>query len=116
MSQAPNIDGVLLQWGDRLLYPGNRVANVKLQPRLGGNAARTRPAAIRRRIEATLVRRAPQVMVKVTGGGRGMMAIAAPLSLHQQERPTRHRGRARRDPSSADATSSQLAQRGRAGG
>ena len=31
---------------------------------------------IRERIEAT-VRRAPQVMVKVTGGGRGMGAIAA---------------------------------------
>jgi hypothetical protein len=31
---------------------------------------------IRRRIEATL-RRAPQVMIKVTGGGRGMKAIAA---------------------------------------
>ncbi|TKB87977.1 MAG: conjugal transfer protein TraS, partial [Nitrospira sp.] len=34
-------------------------------------------AAIRKRIEATVVRRAPQVMVKVTGGGRGMKAIAA---------------------------------------
>ena len=31
---------------------------------------------IRHRIEA-IVRRAPQVMVKVTGGGRGMKAIAA---------------------------------------
>jgi hypothetical protein len=36
-----------------------------------------RAAAIRKRIEATVVRRAPQVMVKVTGGGRGMKAIAA---------------------------------------
>ena len=34
-------------------------------------------AAIRARIDATVVRRAPQVMVKVTGGGRGMKAIAA---------------------------------------
>ena len=34
-------------------------------------------AAIRERVEATVVRRAPQVMVKVTGGGRGMKAIAA---------------------------------------
>ncbi|MDC6168274.1 relaxase/mobilization nuclease domain-containing protein [Paucibacter sp. XJ19-41] len=34
-------------------------------------------AVIRRRIEATVTRRAPQVMVKVTGGGRGMGAIAA---------------------------------------
>ncbi len=77
MSQAPNIDGILIQWGDRLFYPGNRVVKTKPQPKLGANAARQRAAAIRERIEATVVRRAPQVMVKVTGGGRGMKAIAA---------------------------------------
>jgi type IV secretory pathway VirD2 relaxase len=77
MAQALNIDGVLIQWGDRLFYPGNRVVMVKPQPRLGANAARQRAAAIRERIEATVVRRAPQVMVKVTGGGRGMQAISA---------------------------------------
>ena len=77
MSQAPNIDGVLITWGDRLFYPGNRVVKTKPQPKLGANAARQRAAAIRERIEATVVRRAPQVMVKVTGGGRGMKAIAA---------------------------------------
>jgi hypothetical protein len=77
VAQAPNIDGVLIQWGDRLFYPGNRVVKVKPQPRLDGNAQRQRAAVIRERIEATVVRRAPQVMVKVTGGGRGMQAIAA---------------------------------------
>jgi hypothetical protein len=77
MAQVPNIDGVLIQWGDRLFYPGNRVVKVKPQPRLDGNTQRHRAAAIRERIEATVVRRAPQVMVKVTGGGRGMQAIAA---------------------------------------
>jgi hypothetical protein len=77
MSQAPNIDGILITWGDRLFYPGNRVVKVKPQPRLSGDAARQLAAAIRKRIEATVVRRAPQVMVKVTGGGRGMKAIAA---------------------------------------
>jgi hypothetical protein len=77
MSQAPNIDGVLITWGDRLFYPGNRVVKAKPQPRLSEDAARLRAAAIRKRIEATAVRRAPQVMVKVTGGGRGMRAIAA---------------------------------------
>ena len=77
MAQVPNIDGVLIQWGDRLFYPGNRVVKVKPQPKLAGGAARQRAAAIRERIEATVVRRAPQVMVKVTGGGRGMKAIAA---------------------------------------
>jgi len=77
MSQAPNIDGVLLQWGDRLFYPGNRIVRGRPQPKLSGLAAQQRAATIRQRIEATVVRRAPQVMVKVTGGGRGMKAIAA---------------------------------------
>jgi len=77
MAQPPNIDGILITWGDRLFYPGNRVVKTKPQPRLNGDAARLRAAAIRKRIEATVVRRAPQVMVKVTGGGRGMKAIAA---------------------------------------
>jgi hypothetical protein len=77
MPQSPNIDGVLIQWGDRLFYPGNRIVKTKPQPKLGASAARQRATAIRERIEATVVRRAPQVMVKVTGGGRGMKAIAA---------------------------------------
>jgi len=77
VAQALNIDGILITWGDRLFYPGNRVVKTKPQPRLSGDATRLRAAAIRRRIEATVVRRAPQVMVKVTGGGRGMKAIAA---------------------------------------
>jgi hypothetical protein len=77
MAQPPNIDGTLITWGDRLFYPGNRVVKEKAQPRFSGKAARQRAAAIRKRIEATVVRRAPQVMVKVTGGGRGMKAIAA---------------------------------------
>ena len=74
---TPDIDGVLIQWGDRLFYPGNRIVKGKPQPKLSALAARQRAAAIRERIEATVVRRAPQVMVKVTGGGRGMKAIAA---------------------------------------
>ena len=77
MSQAPNIDGVLIQWGDRLFYPDNRIVKTGPPPKLGLSGARQRAAAIRERIEATVVRRAPQVMVKVTGGGRGMRAIAA---------------------------------------
>jgi hypothetical protein len=77
MSQPLNIDGVLIQWGDRLFYPGNRIVKAMPQPKLSALAARQRAAAIRERIEATVVRRAPQVMVKVTGGGRGMRAIAA---------------------------------------
>jgi Relaxase/Mobilisation nuclease domain len=73
MTDPHSIDGVLVQWGDRLFYPGNRIVKGQGTPRLTG---RNRAAAIRNRIAAA-VRRAPQVMVKVTGGGRGMKAIAA---------------------------------------
>jgi hypothetical protein len=78
MAQLPNIDGVLIHWGDRLFYPGNRTVRARQTPRLRGGAQQ-RAAAIRQRIEATAMRRVPQVMVKVTGGGRGMQAIAAHL-------------------------------------
>jgi hypothetical protein len=77
MSDSNSIDGVLVQWGDRLFYPGNRIVKVAPQPKLPARLLRQRANAIRARIEATVVRRAPQVMVKVTGGGRGMKAIAA---------------------------------------
>jgi Relaxase/Mobilisation nuclease domain len=77
MPQPPNIDGVLIQWGDRLFYPSNRIVKTKPAPKLNAIAANQRAAAIRERIAATVVRRAPQVMVKVTGGGRCMKAIAA---------------------------------------
>ena len=77
MSEPRDFDGVLIQWGDRLFYPGNRIVKTKPQPKLSALAAHQRAAAIRERIEATVVRRAPQVMVKVTGGGRGMKAVAA---------------------------------------
>lgn len=77
MNPTPNVDGVLVQWGDRLFYPGNRIVKARPLPRLGDASTHQRADAIRRRIEATVVKRAPQVMVKVTGGGRGMLAIAA---------------------------------------
>src|SRR4051812_12636255 len=77
MSGPDDIDGVLVQWGDRLFYPGNRATKDRPLPRLHGGGALGRAAAVRAHIEATVVRRAPQVMVKVTGGGRGMKAIAA---------------------------------------
>ena len=46
-------------------------------PHLAKGALHHHAGHIRQRIEATVLRRAPQVMVKVTGGGRGMAAIAA---------------------------------------
>jgi hypothetical protein len=67
MTSSSTVDGVLVQWGERLFYPGNRMVRAAPQPRLN---------TLMRR-QATVTKRAPQVMVKVTGGGRGMGAIAA---------------------------------------
>ena len=73
---APSVDGVLVQWGERLFYPPSRIVKVMPQARLDA-MTRRKAAVVRQRIAATVTRRAPQVMVKVTGGGRGMAAIAA---------------------------------------
>ncbi len=62
------VDGVLVRWGKRLFYPSNRIVKSPPTPRLD-TLMRRKAAVIRQRIEAT-VRGAPQVMVKVTGGGR----------------------------------------------
>jgi hypothetical protein len=78
MPTNSNLDGVLVQWGERLFYPANRIVHART-PKLTGAGIQQRAHAIRQRIHATVVRRAPQVMVKVTGGGRGMAAIAAHL-------------------------------------
>jgi hypothetical protein len=48
-------------------------------PTVGGAALHARANAVRQRIQAAVVRHAPQVMIKVTGGGRGMGAISAHL-------------------------------------
>jgi len=76
MTTGTSIDGVLVQWGERLFYPSSRIVKPDTTPRLN-TPNRPSAAMIRQRIAATVVRRAPQVMVKVTGGGRGMGAIAA---------------------------------------
>jgi Relaxase/Mobilisation nuclease domain len=78
MTTPSALDGVLVQWGDRLFYPSNRSTKTRT-PALTGLPLHHRAQALRQRIHATVVRRAPQVMVKVTGGGRGMGAIAAHL-------------------------------------
>jgi urease beta subunit len=76
MTTGQTVDGVLVQWGERLFYPSNRIVKPQPTPRLD-TMMRRKAAVIRGRIVATVARRAPQVMVKVTGGGRGMTAIAA---------------------------------------
>ena len=64
MSTRAEVDGVLVEWGERLFYPRNRIVRSST-PRLSMGIGQ-RAAAIRQRIQAA-VRRAPQVMVKVTG-------------------------------------------------
>ena len=76
MSTGAELDGVLVQWGERLFYPRNRIVPSASTPRLSGSVGQ-RAATIRKHIRAAVIRRAPQVMVKVTGGGRGMAAITA---------------------------------------
>ena len=76
MTTGPSVDGVLVQWGERLFYPRNRIVKPMPPARLDALTQR-KAAVIRGRIAATVSRRVPQVMVKVTGGGRGMAAIAA---------------------------------------
>ncbi len=73
-----NVDGVLVLWGDRLFYAGNRRTSAA-PGGLGTASLHDRAAWVRQRVAATVKDRAPQVMVKVTGGGRGMGAIAAHL-------------------------------------
>ena len=87
MATPDNLDGILITWGDRLFYPGNRVMKVKPSPRLSGDAARQRAAVIRQRIAATVMRRAPQVIQGDWGRARPA-GHCRPLPLHQQERPT----------------------------
>jgi hypothetical protein len=76
VTTGTSIDGVLVQRGETLFYPANRIVRPAPAARLD-TMTRRKAAVIRQRIVATVVRRAPQVMVKVTGGGRGMGAIAA---------------------------------------
>ena len=78
MTSPNTLDGVLVQWGDRLFYPPSRSTKART-PALTALPRHQRAQALRQRIHATVVRRVPQVMVKVTGGGRGMGAIAAHL-------------------------------------
>lgn len=74
---SQGVDAVLVQWGERLFYPPNRIRRATLTPRLQ-TLLRRKAAVIRGHIQAA-VRRAPQVMVKVAGGGRGMKDIGGHL-------------------------------------
>ena len=77
MSTPSTVEAALVELGERLFYPANRIVRPSKTPRLTALSFGPRAAAVRARLEATVLRPAPQVMVRVTGGGRGMGAIAA---------------------------------------
>ena len=52
MPNPTSLDGILVQWGDRLFYPPNRMVRASA-PYLTGAALRERAAAVRQRIHAT---------------------------------------------------------------
>ena len=76
-------DGMLSEWGARLFYPipkGRGGASGGKLPLLTTVAALTAVMSaneVRSRVRSTVAPGATQVMVKITGGGRGMKAIAA---------------------------------------
>jgi hypothetical protein len=55
MNPPNSIDGVLVQWGDRLFYPSSRQVR-SATPRLTGAALHQRAHDVRRQIIATVVR------------------------------------------------------------
>lgn len=73
------VDGVLHEWGARLFYgkvkPKGGPDESPLKPALQGAQANSKP--IRAHIRSVVSPGGKQVMVKITGGGRGMAAIKA---------------------------------------
>jgi hypothetical protein len=72
-------DGMLTEWGARLFYQSVRgkADNGGGKLPLMAIAAAITPKQIRSLVKSTVAPGAKQVMVKITGGGRGMKAIAA---------------------------------------
>jgi hypothetical protein len=88
LSQAPtrstlDTDGMLSEWGARLFLPnpkgkgGGGSSKLPLLTTVAALASVMSPNEVRSRIRSTVAPGATQVMVKITGGGRGMKAIAA---------------------------------------
>ena len=76
-------DGMLSEWGARLFYPipkgkgGGGGGKLPLLTTVAAMASLMSPNEVRSRIRSTVAPGATQVMVKITGGGRGMKAITA---------------------------------------
>ena len=76
-------DGMLSEWGARLFYPipkgkgGGGGGRLPLLTAVAALTAMMTPNEVRSRVRSTVSPGATQVMVKISGGGRGMKAIAA---------------------------------------
>lgn len=75
MMTTQAVDAVLVTWGDRLFDPRNRIVKAELSPRLYGSI-REKAAEYRQRVRAIVVHQAPQAILRISGGGRGMRTIA----------------------------------------
>lgn len=75
---SKTIDGIIKEWGERLNY--GRVHGRKTRNITGGRINKPSPykttTSARGRLQAT-IRKAPEVMVKITGGGKDMARIKA---------------------------------------
>ena len=79
MQRREELEGTLERWGEELLRPGlRRYGWPGKDPRIGWLAP-LGSARLRAGLRA-IVRRSPEVMVKVTGGGQGMGAIKAHMA------------------------------------
>lgn len=84
-----DVDGILHDWGERWDWSHNNPG--KNQSRAGGGKLQFRFNSVgggRRTIRSALnaiVRRTPQAVVKITGGGRGMKAMAVHLKYIARE-------------------------------
>lgn len=74
--QRAHVDAVLATWGERLFYPSVRTYGRPGNDLRIDQARMACGARVRAQLRA-LIDRAPEVMVKVRGGGRGMGAIRA---------------------------------------
>lgn len=80
MSGPQTVDGLLLEWGARLFIPHPRKARKSEEPPAFGLAIQTLArSGMRNQLARAVAPRSHQVMVKITGGGRGMRAIEAHL-------------------------------------
>lgn len=81
MATTPNTEGLLVEWGDRLFRRRSGDADDASLRAAGGRRMRAvmTAAAVREAIREVLRPGARQVVVKITGGGKGAKAMAAHL-------------------------------------